>query len=677
MNENPSMDDLFLRKITGIILENLGNENFGVRELAQKSGISRSALNRKINKITNRTVNQFIREIRLEKAIGLLQNESLSISEVAYKVGFSSPAYFTKCFHEFTGYPPGKVKKNNPVKGEKIITERQADNPEKVESMRKPYVLLVFGFFVLLGALAIFFVRPERLKRSASDDEIFSDKRISIAVMPFINMTHDTIWDDWQEWIQDMLISYLSNYGDLQMRQKESIRKLIQGAPITNYASLSSHFAGEVSQKLNADFFISGNIRQSGAEVRLTAQIVDSKTLEITKYFEVEGSSDKVNYFPLIDTLRTIVGNYLIITKLKKKKNPYQILSSTSSPEAYRYFLNGDNAFYNRDFALAEECYLRAIDLDSGFIGALTKLSYSFYNQAKYIEAWHWYHKAAVKKDQASLPQKIYLDLLYATLNEPPEEEIRCARRLLEVDDQLPTMYYRAGVGFNYLFQYERAIPEFEKSIEINKKWDLKPDWILTYVQLGLAYHNTGKFRKEKRMYKRALQDFPDEIALISSRQAILSLTRGKIKRAGRFLDKYISESKAKLVSEADIANGLGTIYYEAGFYDETESYYRKALSLEHGKILRLNRLSYFLIDKERNIDEGLDLAEKALESDPENYASMHCKGWGCFKLGKIEEALELLERSWELKPVYSHRLKLNLDEVRKESLKSKAEPQN
>ena len=79
----------------------------------------------------------------------------------------------------------------------------------------------------------------------------------------------------------------------------------------------------------------------------------------------------------------------------------------------------------------------------------------------------------------------------------------------------------------------------------------------------------------------------------------------------------------------------------------------------------RLNNLAWFLIDNDRNIIEGLELVDKALELSPDNNTFLNTKGWGLFKQGKYKEALEILERSWELKPVYDHELFLHLEEVR------------
>jgi len=107
------MDNNFLKKITNVIEDNISNEQFGVSELAGEIGMSRSNLLRKVKKQTGLSVSQFIRNVRLHKADEMLRGESFNVSEISYKVGFSSPSYFIRCFREYYGYPPGETVKNN------------------------------------------------------------------------------------------------------------------------------------------------------------------------------------------------------------------------------------------------------------------------------------------------------------------------------------------------------------------------------------------------------------------------------------------------------------------------------------------------------------------------------------------------------------------------------------
>lgn len=105
------MSDHFIHKIEEVILRNLSNEKFGVLDLASEVGLSRSQTLRKIKASTGKSVNQFIREIKLNEACKMLQDDDLTASEIAYNVGFSSPSYFNKCFLDQYGMTPGEYKK--------------------------------------------------------------------------------------------------------------------------------------------------------------------------------------------------------------------------------------------------------------------------------------------------------------------------------------------------------------------------------------------------------------------------------------------------------------------------------------------------------------------------------------------------------------------------------------
>ncbi len=114
MNSELSMDQVFIEKLTNILEVNLDKEQFGVKEFAKEAGLSRAKLHRKLQSITGKSSSKFICEYRLKKAMEMLQNDVATVSEIAYRVGFSSPTYFNTCFHDHYGYTPGEVKFRNP-----------------------------------------------------------------------------------------------------------------------------------------------------------------------------------------------------------------------------------------------------------------------------------------------------------------------------------------------------------------------------------------------------------------------------------------------------------------------------------------------------------------------------------------------------------------------------------
>jgi tetratricopeptide (TPR) repeat protein len=88
----------------------------------------------------------------------------------------------------------------------------------------------------------------------------------------------------------------------------------------------------------------------------------------------------------------------------------------------------------------------------------------------------------------------------------------------------------------------------------------------------------------------------------------------------------------------------------DAGLLQEAEENFRKALSLEPDNPVRFNSLAYLLINHDLNVDEGLELIEKALELRPDNFIYLNTKGLGLYKQGKYREALEVLQKSWDLR---------------------------
>src|SRR4030042_95155 len=354
-------------------------------------------------------------------------------------------------------------------------------------------------------------------------------------------MTNDTIWNIWQDGIQDILINSLSNSEELKVRQAEYIKRLVESQGIVNYASITPSVASTISQKLNANVMINGNIKQAGNTIRLYAQLIDPETEEVLKSFQTEGGYKEENIFHLIDSLSIIVKNFLIISELEKEIPVYyKQLVSTNSPDAYRYFVQGRNEYAKWDYLTAINWFSKALSIDSNFIQAITSTSLAYGNQFEhetmyssayeslylYDLAKKWCLKAYEKMDQMTIQQKISTNWIYANYFGTPNDKIKYLKQLTESDDQTVTAYFNLANSYNSLFQYDKAIPEYEKVLEIYKNWDVKPFWVFDYAYLGDSYHKTGQYKKEAKLYKKAEQDFPDNPQL-TGRQAILSLIIG------------------------------------------------------------------------------------------------------------------------------------------------------
>jgi len=101
----------FLDKLDSIIEENMGDEHFCVDNLSNLLYLSNSQVYRKVKQKTGLSPSNYIQKKRLEQAVILIQETDLSISQIAYQLGFNTASYFSRCFSEVFGYPPSELRK--------------------------------------------------------------------------------------------------------------------------------------------------------------------------------------------------------------------------------------------------------------------------------------------------------------------------------------------------------------------------------------------------------------------------------------------------------------------------------------------------------------------------------------------------------------------------------------
>lgn len=99
-------DEKFLTKAISVVNENISNPDFGVNEFVEKMAMSHSFLHKKLASLTQQSAVEFITVIRLKKAIQLMTDRTLNISDVAVMVGFNDPYYFSRCFKKHFGKSP-------------------------------------------------------------------------------------------------------------------------------------------------------------------------------------------------------------------------------------------------------------------------------------------------------------------------------------------------------------------------------------------------------------------------------------------------------------------------------------------------------------------------------------------------------------------------------------------
>ena len=108
--EKPAMASVFITRFREVVEARLEESEVSIEDLASDMNLSRVQLYRKVKALTDSTPIELLRTARLNRAYQLLITSDLSVSEIAYKVGFTSPSYFTKCFKDEYGKVPGEVR---------------------------------------------------------------------------------------------------------------------------------------------------------------------------------------------------------------------------------------------------------------------------------------------------------------------------------------------------------------------------------------------------------------------------------------------------------------------------------------------------------------------------------------------------------------------------------------
>jgi tetratricopeptide (TPR) repeat protein len=504
--------------------------------------------------------------------------------------------------------------------------------------------------------------RGDAVKRLGS-----SGGKLSIAVMPFKNMTNDTNMNVWQEGIQQRLISSLSNSGELQVRHRESVQSLLQTEGLAQLASLSPSTAGTVSEKLAADIFVFGSILKSGGETGLDAQLIDTRTKEVIKSFEVMGPSGDSLIFPLADSLRNMVRNFLLIKKLIKE-NPmlrhYQV--PTNSPEALSYLIYGANAREKGDFASGVTWGLKALAADSTFADAAFMIENSYSAIDSSDKSKEWLIRNYNKRDQMTNDCQIYASWAYAYSFESYEAQARYLNMLLEIDDEDPGTLISLGMTYNLAGQYDKTIPVLEKSLKILHKWG--NEYLVDgtpFYQLVKAYYHSGQYDNVKKKLK---EWGHHEKYWLNYWRALLSFADKDTIAADQYISKFTSEMKSR-GTDAFVAYRIASLYMDAGMPEKAEDNYQKAISLEPDNPDRLYALALAYITNNRNLNEVTGLMDKAMglaKNKVDYYEYLNTKGWALFKQGMTKEAYEILQKTWSETPFKIYSIRSHYEEVKK-----------
>lgn len=435
-----------LRDIELLVENNLQNVQFGVEELAECVGMSRSHLHRKLKEATGQSVTQFIREYRLQKARDLLQNQDLTASEVAYQVGFGSPTYFSKSFHDFYGFTPGEARqKADEISLPPTPIIQEEDHKKSIPFRWKG----IIGGSLLIATSVLVFVLS-----SSEADEISAQADKSIAILPFRNLSTETDNQYFVDGVMDAILTKLSKIGKLKVTSRTSVEK---------YRHVTSKTIPEIADELHVTYILEGSAQKYREEIRINAQLINALNDQYV------WSQDYTRQFEDVLSLQSEIAEK-VAAELKAVLTNDEMADirklPTHVPEAYNYFLLAKfqfNKWTDEGFQSSIPFFEKAIALDSTYVDAYVGLA-DVWNTGGLL--WGIY-----PEDEAWATGKALLE------------------KALEIDPNHALGLSTLGTAyFYYGWNFEQASACFERAQEIRGYYsDLCVDFFIKTHQLEKA----------------------------------------------------------------------------------------------------------------------------------------------------------------------------------------------
>jgi TolB-like protein/AraC-like DNA-binding protein/Tfp pilus assembly protein PilF len=563
MIESQVADQIFIRKLTEIILENLVNEKFGIKELLHESGMSYYNLSRRLHSINKRTINQFIREVRLEKALEMLKNGRLTASEVAYNVGFSSPAYFNKCFNEYFGYPPGKVKKAEAVAQVELIPVLSGEADKRSTNRR----VIAYALTGILFLIILFLLFKKTILNDKNVNDINQEVKTanSIAVLPFKNLSDSAGNQYFVDGIMEDILTLLCRVRDLRVVTRTSVEQFRNSTMSTS----------EIAEKLKVNYLVEGCVQKSGNIFRLWVQLIDAKNGQHL-WAEVYNEPYSTDIFRFQSRVAKRVAaslDAIIIPNDQKIIDAEPTKDMRARKFAMKASEMGSKWWETRDdqyLRIASNYLDEALKLDPGYLNAKAGKGIVYLNGGRYDSA-RIYFVDVLKTDPENRGALDGIGTLYMYTNKN-DSAVKYFQKQVEVSPNDPWANF--NLGQELIFGQNKVIDGLPF---IQKAYDLGGSSNASIIMnIGNAYIVIGDYPKALKYLRETLLLEPSWCGMVQSYCNLLFI-QGNYQESLNFLD-----SIGKF-SPCDNACDIMRFYYHVSYKDfrKAEEYLKKAINTD------------------------------------------------------------------------------------------------
>jgi len=385
----------------------------------------------------------------------------------------------------------------------------------------------------------------------------------SIAVITFQNQTGDQAYDYLQAAIPNLLITSLEQSKYLHVTTFERLGDLLRQMGKEQADIIDSELGFELCQKDNVDALVLGSYVKAGETFATDVKMFDVKTRKLLKSVTAKGEGAQSILDKQIGQLSRDISRGIGLSKKAVEEAKLEMApSQTSSLDAYKYYLEGQENLDKMYFEDARKNLEKAVEIDSQFAIAYLYLFRTYRYLPNSQLAAEALEKAKAFSGKATEKERLYIEAAYARrVEKDTEKEFRILQEIAAKYPKEKEVHSSLFAAYQQKKMYPEAIAEANKALELD------PKWATILNQLGFMYIATGDLGKAEESLKKAVSVAPEDANPLDSLGQLYFVT-------GR-LDEAVAQYKEAVRIKPDFGSEdiIAYIYAVKGDYAEAMSW--------------------------------------------------------------------------------------------------------
>jgi tetratricopeptide (TPR) repeat protein len=459
------------------------------------------------------------------------------------------------------------------------------------KSRKIPNLKIVFPVLILLILFIGFFLLRNNIFRPSANTPK------PIAIISFENQTGDKQYDYLQKAIPNLLITSLEQYGNLRVATWERLNDLVKQRGMQDVENIDPDLGFDICKMDGIESIVLGSFTKAGEVFALDIKILNVRSKELIKSARTQGSGISSILTNQIDELSIGISEKLGPSDRKGESIRSLSEVTTSSMEAYNYFIRGRDEFEKRNIENSRQFLEKAVKLDTTFATALSYLAKAYYTLGNPKAGSVVLQKAKNYSEKATEKERLHIQVASAIfLENNSEKRFDLEHTIIEKYSQEKRTYLDLAY-----YCYTRRKLYIQALEMLNKVIKLDSNFGLAYNQLALTYMEMGN-------YQQALKSF----------------------------EHYASVNPG----DANVFDSMGELYIRMGDLDQALDRYQEAAEVESQYFPAYRTAAYIYALKE-DYDQTMTWIDQYIKIAPSEgvKARGHLyKGFYCFWLGRFKQ---------------------------------------